>query len=98
MAARTDHARRLLHIHLRVYAGVAALFVIGNLALADGVWLLWPVLVWGFFAFLHYLYVKSLTIDGRWAQRRARDVTEHAYDAGHIEDIRKRYRDTDATR
>lgn len=96
--AGVDHkARRSLQIHSRVYAAVTALFVIGNLVLANGAWFLWPVLAWGFFVFIHYLYVKSLTIDNRWVQRRARDVTETAYDAGHIEDIRKRYRDGNST-
>lgn len=97
MAAANHTPRRSLQIHLRVYAAVAALFVIGNLVMADGAWFLWPVLAWGFFVFLHYMYVKSLTIDNRWAQRRARDVTETAYDAGHIDDIRKRYRDRGST-
>lgn len=85
--------RRPLRIHIRIFGIAVALFVLGNTLLADETWFMWPVLVWGFVLFLHYLYVKSRTIDNRWAQQRARDVAEHAYDAGHIEDIRERYRE-----
>ncbi len=89
-----DHdPQRALRIHARIFGAAAALFVAGNMALAAETWLIWPVLVWGFVLFLHYLYVKSRTVDNRWASQRARDVAGHAYDAGHIEDIRDRYRD-----
>jgi uncharacterized membrane protein YdbT with pleckstrin-like domain len=88
-----DHdPHRAIRIHRRIFGIVAVLFVAGNLALADGTWFIWPVLVWGFALFLHYLYVKTRTVDSHWAGQRARDVAGHAYDAGHIEDIRERYR------
>lgn len=93
MATTNRNARRYLRIHLRAYAAAAVPFVIVNLVAAGGGWFFWPVVVWGVFVIVHYMYVKSLTIDNGWAQRRARDVTGKAYDAGHIEDIHKRYRD-----
>ena len=51
----------------------------------------WPILVWGFVLILHFMYVRSLNVDDDWASNRAADVSQHAYDAGHIDIIRKRY-------
>ena len=93
MGKMANRARRYLRIHLGVYAAAATLSIVLDVVAADALRFLWGVLVWGFLVFLHYMYVKTVTIDNGWARRRARDVTEKAYDAGHIEDIRKRYRD-----
>lgn len=98
MTATNRNARRYFRIHLRAYAAGAVLFVIVNFVAAGGWRFLWTVFAWGFLVFVHYMYVKSMTIDNGWAQRRARDVTGKAYDAGHIEDIQKRYRDRNAAR
>lgn len=59
--------------------------------MGDGSTVVWPLLVWGFALFLHFLYVRSLNVDDDWASNRAADVAQHAYDSGHIEIIRKRY-------
>jgi hypothetical protein len=93
LAPANDLVRRCLRVHLRLYAAAAFLIILGNIFAADTVWFVWPILAWGFFVVLHGIYVKSISVDGRWAQQRARRVAANAYDASHIEDIGKRYRD-----
>ena len=83
--------RRNLPLHARAYALGAALLVAANLATSANWWSFWPVLGWAGVVFVHYLVVKSFSIDDAWAARRALDVTEKAYDAGHIETIRDAY-------
>ncbi len=76
------------------YAAVnGALFLI-DLLTPGPWWFLWPVFGWGVVAAAHWLYVKSVNIDDDWAERRTEDIRQKAYDAGHIEDIEKRYAGT----
>jgi len=84
---------RFLKLHLWLFSSAVAVLVVGNLVAGTDTWLVWPALIWGFVVVLHALYAKSVRVDSRWAEQRARDVAETACDAGHIEDIRKRYRD-----
>ncbi len=84
-------AARYLRLHARAYAVAAVIFLLVDLVASDGWWFFWPVLVWGSVVFLHYMYVKSVSIDDDWAARRTREIGDRAYDLGHIEDIRKRY-------
>lgn len=83
--------QHFLRVHLRVYIGAIVVLFIAQFFLSDGWWLLGLALVWGFVLFLHYMFVKSTNIDDGWANRRADDVTDKAYDAGHIDNIRDRY-------
>lgn len=82
---------RYLRLHAGAYALGAVIFFLVDLAVADGSWFLWPVLVWGALLFLHYIYVQSRRVDNDWAERRAAEVAERAYDLSHIEDIQRRY-------
>lgn len=84
---------RSFRIHLFAYGAGAAAFLLVALMSSDVSWFFWPAIVWGALVAFHYMYVKSLTIDNRWADRRAADVVEKAYDLGHIEDIHKRHDD-----
>ncbi len=85
-------AARYLRPHVRTYAVAAVIFPLVDLVASDGWWFFWPILVWGAVVLLHYMYVKSVNIDDDWAARRTREIGDRAYDQGHIEDIRKRYR------
>ena len=88
--AKPDHVR-LFHFHVSAYALGLALLVLIDLAITDGWWFFWPVLAWGVLVLMHYLYLKSILVDSRWAEERADRVLDKAYDLGHIEDIRRRY-------
>jgi len=87
--------RRYLQLHRRVFTGGAVVVIFVAFAVEDGGRFVWPILVWGFLLFLHFMYVRSLNVDDDWASNRAADVTQHAYDSGHIDIIRKRYEDGD---
>ena len=88
--ADLDHVQ-LFHLHAVAYAIAAAVLVLVDLAFTGGWWFFWPVLAWGVLVLVHYLYVKSIHVDNRWAEERADRVLDKAYDLGHIEDIRQRY-------
>jgi len=87
--------RRYLQLHRRGFAGGAVIVLLGAAVAEDGGRFVWPLLVWGFVLFLHFMYVRSLNVDDDWASNRAADVTQHAYDSGHIDIIRKRYENGD---
>jgi len=88
--------RRHLSLHRRVFAAGAVIALLVAVVMENGGRFVWPIFVWGFALFLHFMYVRSLNVDDDWASDRAADVTQHAYDSGHIDIIRKRYED-DAT-
>jgi len=52
-------------------------------------WLFWPLAVWSSAFIIHYLIVKSLTVDEAWVDERTLDTAYNAYDLGHIYEIRK---------
>ena len=88
-------AQRAATKHLRLHAlaygvGVVVSFLVA-LTLSEVSWFFWPAIVWGAFVAFHYMYVKSISIDNRWADHRASEVVVKAYDLGHIEDIQKRH-------
>jgi hypothetical protein len=80
-----------LRPHACAYGLGSVIFLVVDLLASEGRWFYWPVLVWGFVVLLHYIYVKSVSIDTDWAARRTTEVADRAYDLSHIEDIRKRY-------
>jgi hypothetical protein len=61
-----------------------------NIALGRPWWALWPLLATSLAFGVHYLLVKAFTVDERWVEERARDLTIKSYDRSHIENIRKR--------
>ncbi len=96
--AERDRAMRRLRRHILAYAAVnGALFLI-DLLTPGSWWFLWPMFGWGVAVAAHWLYVKSVTIDDDWAQRRTEDIRLQAQDLGHIEDIETRYEQAEARR
>ena len=96
--AEPDRAVRRLRRHILAYAAVnGALFLI-DLLTPGPWWFLWPMFGWGVAVAAHWLYVKSVTIDDDWAQRRTEDIRLQASDLGHIEDIVKRHEQAEARR
>ncbi len=82
---------QFFRFHALAYVLGVAVLVLVDLAVTAGWWFFWPVLAWGFVVLVHYLYLKSIRVDSRWAEERASQVLDKAYDLGHIEDIRQRY-------
>ena len=89
--ARVGAARRAFDLNIWAFAIVAIALVLVSLATSSGVWWFWPVLIWGIIVMVHYLYVRTLATDDAWADRRAEELADKAYDFGHMEDIRERY-------
>ncbi len=82
---------RTLRRHAWAYAVCSVVLVVVDFAASEGWWFFWPVLAWGCAVLLHYIHVKSISIDDGWAADRATEVVGKAYDLGHIESIRDRY-------
>ena len=89
--------RMILRRHMLAYAAVCAILIVTNIALGGGWWSFWPLFVWGLVLALHFLYVRSVDVDERWAQERTEDLHVRSYDLGHIEDIEKRVEDDDSS-
>ena len=85
------HILRYFRLHVLGYVLGVSLLVLLDLAVSEGWWFFWPSLGWGFLVLLHYLYLKSIRVDGKWAEDRTMRILDKAYDLGHIEDIRQRY-------
>ena len=91
LSAVSRWAQRSFRPHLRVFVlGVPAILLIDFLV-SEGWWFFWPLLIWSLLLGLHYLYAAALGVDEEWAQRRAEEVADKAYDFDHIEDIRQRH-------
>ena len=54
-------------------------------------WLFWLMCGWSVALLVHWLYAKSLAVDEKWAERRAREVQYKSYDFGHIQQIKAAY-------
>ncbi len=95
--ARPD-AVRGFRVHVVAYAIGSGLLVLIDLLTPGSWWFFWPMFGWGIGVATHWLYVESVNIDDEWAERRTEDIRQKAYDAGHIEDIGKRYEKKAAAR
>jgi hypothetical protein len=66
-----------------------------NVVLGRPWWALWPLLATGIVFGVHYMLFKAFTVDERWVEERARDLTIKSYDRSQIESIRERQRRRD---
>jgi hypothetical protein len=66
-----------------------------NILLGRPWWAFWPLVATGLALGVHFMLAKALTVDERWAEERARDLTVKSYDRGHIESIRERQEQSD---
>ena len=81
----------LYPLHQKVLtAGVVVLVVSNALTRAHGLWAFWPLAVWGCVFVVHYLVVKTVTIDPDWVEERSQELNTRSYDRGHIETIAER--------
>ena len=84
-------AVRIFRVHVFTYVLFNGLFILIDFLTASSGWFFWPMLAWGIGLTIHWLYFKSINIDEEWVEQRTEDVRLMAYDAGHIENIEKRY-------
>ena len=89
-AEKRGPAARYLSSHACAFGVAVVIALLVDLIATDGWWFFWPGLVWGIILLVHYLYVKSISIDDEWAAERSSEVKYRAYDLSHIEDIRVR--------
>ncbi len=89
-----SNAVRGFRVHVVAYAIGNGFLVLIDLLTPGSWWFFWPMFGWGIGVAMHWLYVKGVNIDDEWAEQRTEDIRQKAYDAGHIEDIGKRYERT----
>ncbi len=96
--AERDGAIRRLRRHVLAYAAVSGVIFLTDLLTPGSWWSVWPIFGWGVAVAAHWMYVKSISIDDDWAERRAEDIRLQAHDQGHIKDIETRYEKAEALR
>ena len=47
----------------------------------------WFLIIWTMLAIAHYLVVKALNVDDKWAESRAYELRNKTYDHHHIDQI-----------
>ena len=77
--------------HIRAYLVCAAALILVNALTGHGWWSFWPLFIWGAALAVHFLYVKSRSVDDDWADRRARKLKMMSYDQGHMRQIEDTY-------
>jgi hypothetical protein len=90
MPAILDLAKRHYRRHTVAFAVTVPVLTI-VMIFAAWWWLFWPLMVWLFAFAVHFLVVKSITVDPDWVDERTSSTAESAYDLSHIMSIRKRY-------
>ena len=73
--------------HRNIFAVVNAGCHLANLIGGPPWWAIWPLLVTGLPFLIHYLALKTLSVDDAWADERAENIHARAYDRGQIEGI-----------
>ena len=75
--------------HFFVFSlGIFGLLVISQLAKSFP--LFWALVGWGATIIVHLMYTISSEVQDDWADKRADDLVDNAYDIDHIESIRSR--------
>jgi len=82
---------RSFRLHGWIYGAAAIGLVLIDSLVTDDWWAFWPLLIWGLLLILHGLFAKGMGSDDDWAEQRASELAEKAYDFSHIYSIRSRY-------
>ncbi len=85
-AKRRGRARGL-RFHIIAYVLVNGGLIAFDLMTSGSHWFYWPLMVWGAVLGVHFLFVRSLSADEEWADRRAMRLHDKSYDVGHIDAI-----------
>jgi hypothetical protein len=79
--------------HAAAFLALNGILTVANIATGAPWWAFWPLSVTSLLFGLHYVLVKSLTADERWAAQRVEELNLKSYDRSHIEDLKSRYGD-----
>lgn len=80
---------KLPRYHLIVFVlGSLGLLILFQLLRFSSVF--WVLIGWGVAVMVHWMYSISVRVEDNWADQRADDLVNNAYDVEHIENIRKR--------
>ena len=83
--------RTSLRWHLSLYLTALILWILATLLVFTDWSAFWPMISWSLVIMVHYLVVRSITIDPEWIEKRTEQVTDDAKDTSHIENIRDHY-------
>ena len=88
---RTPKQRIYLRRHFVLYFSALVIWALAIL-LSTGTWsAFWPMITWSLVIMVHYLVVRSVSVDAEWIEKRTDQVTDDAKDTSHIENIRNHY-------
>ncbi|MBT5110240.1 MAG: 2TM domain-containing protein [Rhodospirillaceae bacterium] len=83
-------------VHGAVYLGVNAALFILDWAIGGAWWFHFTALIWGFVLVIHFLVMKTFSVDENWADERSAKLRHGSYDVGHIIQISDDYNDAEA--
>ena len=75
---------RWLKWHIAIFSVAAAVVLWG---MRDTGGTSWFLITWTTLAGIHFLVVKALNVDDKWAENRAYDLRNKTYDHKHIDQI-----------
>lgn len=52
-------------------------------------WFFWPLLIWTVIFVLHLIVIRTINVDEEWVDERTEQLTDNAFDFGHIATIRE---------
>jgi hypothetical protein len=78
--------------HLLAFVAINAVLTAANVALADGWWAFWPLLISATMLSAHYLLSKTLIVSEGWVDERVEELNIKSYDRAHIEELKTRLR------
>ena len=88
---RTPKQRIYLRRHFVLYFSALVIWALAIL-LSTGNWsAFWPMITWSLVIMVHYLVVRSVSVDAEWIEKRTDQETDDAKDTSHIESIRNHY-------
>jgi hypothetical protein len=82
-------AIRWYWLHLAIYGVGLAILGIVDLLFFPGWSTFLPMLAWTVLLSVHFMVVKSVTVDEAWVSRRVEHVTDQPWDTGHVYEIRR---------
>ena len=95
MAKRNMTSPYAFRVHGVVYVCVnVALFVL-DWIVGGAWWFHFSALIWGFLLIVHFLVVKTFSVDENWAAARSAKLRYDSYDVGHIIQISDDYNDAE---
>ncbi len=96
-AARIERAKVLYRWHRNAFVLVNGALHVVNVVTGAPWWAFWPLVAWGVVFLVHFLYVRTISVDEAWVDERAEELRYKSYDLGHIRDIEARVEKRDAS-